>query len=197
MSLEQISWQEWVALPSSLTFTQYAILQAEVHNVATASAVGAFAEASALALLPAIAFEMMLGGVAYSDDQAREYVKNENTLTGFSQGLIMGILGWRWHQVDTLFLRHYVLQTYQRQELNDTRVQAYNVGVRLGYLRAAKLPPATRKGYLAVTRKVSGATPGAWTQRDQIDYVIDLAGAFRRMFMPYGTLDTTAELLRP
>ena len=115
----------------------------------------------------------------------RRVVQDENTQTGISQGLIMGMLGWKWSQVDELFVRKYVLQTYQRQELNDIRVVSYNLGLRLGYRYAASLSPAIRKGYLTACRKYSGATPGAWDKRDQINYVIDLAGAFRRIYMPF------------
>jgi hypothetical protein len=161
-------------------------LEDEISNLALDSQLTAGLEAGATMTLPVVAFGMMLYAVWDSDQKAREDVQNENTASGFSQGLIMGMLGWKWSQVDALFLRHYVLQIYQRQELNDIRVVSYNIGVRLGYHHAAKLSPAIRKGYLAATRKVSGATPGAWTHRDQIDYVIDLSGAYRTTFMKFG-----------
>jgi hypothetical protein len=161
-------------------------LEDEISNLAMVSRATAGLEATATMALPVLGFGMMLYAVWDSDQQALESVRNENTKSGFSQGLIMGMLGWKWYQVDDLFVRHYVLQIYQRQELNDSRVLSYNIGLRLGYHHAAKLSPATRKGYLTVTRKISGATPGAWNRRDQIDYVIDLAGAFRTVFMPFG-----------
>ncbi len=115
----------------------------------------------------------------------RELVKNENLRTGNTQGSIMGMLGWKWSQVDERFFRHYTLQIYQRQELNDIRVLNYNVGLRMGYHYAGALSPSQRKGCLAACRKFSGAKPGAWTERDQINYVIDMAVAFQRIYMPF------------
>ena len=115
----------------------------------------------------------------------RELVKNENLRTGNTQGSIMGMLGWKWSQVDERFFRHYTLQIYQRQELNDIRVLNYNVGLRMGYHYAGTLSPSQRKGCLAACRKFSGAKPGAWTERDQINCVIDMAVAFQRIYMPF------------
>jgi hypothetical protein len=54
----------------------------------------------------------------------------------------------------------------------------------LGYHWVAGLSPGQRKTCLTVIRKFSGASAGAWSERDQINYVIDLAVTFQRVYMP-------------
>jgi hypothetical protein len=170
-------------------------LKDQIANLAADSAFIAGVQ-GAVTITPAVvAFYMMYHSVVDADQQVLDLVKNENTQTGFSQGVIMGMLGWKWSQVDRLFVRHHVLQIYERQDLNDLWVSAYNLGLRLGYHHAAQLSPGARKGYLTATRRVSRATAGAWTQRDQINYVIDLAGAFRKLFMPFWGRDETGARL--
>ena len=55
----------------------------------------------------------------------------------------------------------------------------------MGYYYAATLSPEQQNGCLTVCRKYPGAKPGAWNERDQINYVIDLAVAFQRVYMPF------------
>ncbi len=160
-------------------------LEDEIAILADSSFAGGAFSAAGTYFLPVMVFNLMLRGVKESDEQVENLVKDENTLTGLSQGSIMGMLGWKWSQVDGLFVRHDVLPIYQRPELNDLRVLYYNVGLRGGYHYAATLSPPARKARLEACRKYSGATPGAWNRRDQINYVIDLGVSFRRIYMPF------------
>lgn len=159
-------------------------LEDEIANVANASRITATLEGAATVTLPAYVFGAMLYGVWHDDQQVAEQIQDENTQTGIAQGLIIGMLGWKWSNADSLFLRKYVLPIYQRDDLNNIRVLSYNLGLRLGYHRAGDYSAAERKAYLKACRKWSGADAGAWSERDQINYVIDLAGAFRTLFMP-------------
>jgi hypothetical protein len=183
-------------LYNALAYFKQWELEDEIKNLAVASRAGASMEVAVTIGPAALVFYLMIYYTLDSDQEVLDLVKDENTQTGFLQGVIMGMLGWKWSQVDTLFVRHYVLQIYQRQDLNNARVTAYNLGLRLGYHHAATLSPGARKGYLTATRKFSGATAGAWTQRDQINYVIDLAGAFRRLYMPFWGRDETGTQIK-
>jgi hypothetical protein len=173
------------ALYGLLNYVMHRQLQDQIENIALSNAIAAESEAVVMYVPPVAVFAAMIYGVWKSDQQVLELVQNENTKTGITQGTIMGMLGWKWSQVDELFVRHHVMQYYQRQDLNDARVLSYNVGLRGGYHYAAQLSPAARKGCLKACRKFSGATPGAWSQRDQINYVIDMAVAYHRIFMPF------------
>ncbi len=152
-------------------------LEDEISNLAMDSRFVAGLEATATLSLPLLAFGMMLNAVWDSDQQALEEVRNENTQTGFSQGLIMGLLGWKWSQVDDRFVQHYVLQIYQRQDLNDARVLSDNIGLHWVITMLQTFPSNTKRISHSHSKDF-GATAGAWTRRDQIDYVIDLAARF-------------------
>lgn len=133
-------------------------LEDQIVNVARRSIEGAGEEAVATYALPVVVFGMMLYAVKDADEQVEDLVKNENTQTGVSQGSIMGMLGWKWRQVDERFLRKFVLQVYEREKLNELRVTQYNLGLRGGYHYAATLSPAARKGTLKVS-KILGRRP--------------------------------------
>jgi hypothetical protein len=164
-------------------YNQYK-LDEGIAELAADSSFAAGVEAVGTMALPAAVFATMLYGVWRDDQQVAEQIRDENTQTGIAQGLILGMLGWKLSTAERLFLRRYVLQIYQRQDLNNIRVASYNLGLRLSYHRAAQLSAGQRKAYLKACRKWSDASPGAWNERDQINYVIDLAGALRKLFMP-------------
>jgi hypothetical protein len=160
-------------------------LNDEIANLRGASTANAGTEAI-LTYVPAIvAFELLVQYIHDVDEKVRDDLRNDNFASGFSQGLIMGLLGWKWRQVVDLFGRLYVLHIYQRPELNEIRVLYYNIGLSMGYHHAATLLPPARAGYLKAVRKDSGAKAGEWTRDDQVSYVIALAAAFRKRFMNF------------
>src|SRR5262249_12678326 len=123
---------------------------------------------------PVSMLAQMLLGVRKDFMALAQEVADKNTKTGFSQAAVMGLLGWKWHQVTSRFARRHVLELYQRKALIYMRVTSYTVGLILGYVWATTILPPQRKVYLKVCRKISDASPGGWSERDQINYVIDM-----------------------
>lgn len=117
---------------------------------------------------------------------AREAVKGENTMSGFYQGLVMGILDWEWRHVVNRFYRHNALRIHVTDEaLNVIRVGAYNRGLFGGYAFGRAFPPDLKSSFLSKIRELTPRTQvGGWTQREQISYVIELAAALRKQQLP-------------
>ncbi len=147
---------------------------AEVHG-----AVGAVAGVAG-PIVAAAGVWMALGS-GYAE--AREIVENENTASGFSQGFVAALLGWSPKQTADHFMRHNVIRINAFDGQTDViRVEAYNRGLRKGYLLGAGLPEGTRKAYLKEIKAMSNAVaPKHWSgdqnKRARIDYVIDLASS--------------------
>ena len=118
-------------------------------------------------------------------EEARDLLQHEETLSGLSQGFVMGMLGWKWHHVLNLFYRHFVLRIYHTDEaLNRIRVLSYNLGLIGGFQAGRRLPEDRKKAVEAQLRKLAGHPPaGRWTKRDQINFVIDLGAAFRKLLV--------------
>jgi hypothetical protein len=116
---------------------------------------------------------------------AEEAIKEENFQTGLSQGYVMGLLRWEWGQVRDRFARLYVLDVYQDNELNVTRVKAYNAGLVSGYATGNSLSDEAKHSQLKYFRNLAGhPSAGNWTRQDQISYVISLAGPVRLLNFP-------------
>jgi hypothetical protein len=116
---------------------------------------------------------------------AEAAIKEDNFQTGFSQGYVMALLRWEWNQVRDRFARLYVLDIYQDNELNVTRVKAYNSGLVAGYKFGNSLTDQSKDLQLKYLRKLAGhPSAGNWTRQDQISFVISLAGRFRLLNFP-------------
>ena len=143
--------------------------------------------AGAVPVLTMVGVFVALGSGYYA---AREAVKNENTVSGLSQGFVMGLLGWEWRHVVDRFGRWSVIRINAMDEATDViRVNAYNRGLRAGYDFAATLSADEKKAYLSRIRKFGGIrVPKNWNRnRDaQISYVIELAAAALRSFLKRG-----------
>jgi Domain of unknown function (DUF4157) len=139
---------------------------------------GAIAAAVAVPVIAVVA-EFVALGAGYAE--AREAVSEENTISGFSQGFVMGLLGWEWSQVVDRFGRSFVLRTNTfYEELDVVRDGAYNSGLKAGYAVGHRLPYNERKAYLKAIRVFAGPRGSkTWTRRDQISYVIDLSAIAR------------------
>jgi hypothetical protein len=155
------------------------------EELGASSETGAIVEAGATYVPAVVAFGLLVAYIQDVDQKARDDIKNDNFASGFSQGLVTGLLHWKWRQVVDLFGRQSVLHVYQRPELNELRTVCYNIGLSLGYHHAATLTAKDRAAYLALTRKASGAKAGNWDRNDQISFVIALAAAFRKRFMDF------------
>ena len=88
----------------------YANLSAETLSLGgEAAAFGA----AALPVVTMVGVYVALGAGYY---QARELAREENNKSGFSQGFVMGLLGWEWHQATNRFGRWGVLNINQFDE---------------------------------------------------------------------------------
>jgi Domain of unknown function (DUF4157) len=152
-----------------------------------ASVLGGGAGAVFAGAVPVIAMVGVFVALGSGYAAAREAVRNENTVSGLSQGFVMGLLGWEWRHVVDRFGRWSVIRINAMDEATDViRVNAYNRGLRAGYDFAARLSVDEKKAYLSNIRKFGGIrVPKNWNRnRDaQISYVIELAAAAVRSFL--------------
>jgi hypothetical protein len=143
------------------------------------AAIGSFALTAGVPIVTAVGVWVALGSGYY---QAREQAKNENTLSGFSQGFVAAILDWKWNHVVSRFRRNYLSINKFDEKMNEIRVKSYHSGLQTGYLAGVSLSYEAKKAYV---RKIRGAgnvqAPKEWSKDDdvarnqQISYVIDMA----------------------
>lgn len=134
--------------------------------------------AGALPVIGQAAVFAALGAPYY---EARLMLAEENTQSGFSQGWVMGLLDWDWPHVVARFGRKDLLRINAFDESTDViRVEAYNRGLKAGYLAGRVMPDDGKKVYLNRLRLLAGVSiPVNWTRVTQIAYVIELAGKAR------------------
>lgn len=137
---------------------------------------------------PVVAMVLVAKALGSGYAAAREAVKDEHTMSGFYQGLVMGLLGWEWRHVVDRFHRHFIVRIYVTDEaLNIIRVRAYNQGLFGGYAFGSAFPADLKKSFLSKIRKlVPNAHAGNWSRNDQISYVIELATALQRQQLKQG-----------
>lgn len=134
--------------------------------------------AGALPIITMVGVFVALGAPYF---EVRKIVEQEESSSGFSQGFITGLLGWKFGQVASLFGRWGVLRIYQTDEaLNVIRVNAYNTSLKGGYIFGTILPDSKQAAILKGLRKAARhPTTGTWTRNDQISFVIALATIVR------------------
>jgi hypothetical protein len=149
------------------------------------AAAGSFALTAGLPVVTMVGVWVALGSGYY---QAREEAKNENTLSGFSQGFVMAILRWKWSHVVSRFQRPYLSINKFDEQMNSIRVNAYHTGLKAGYLAGTVLPDDAKKAYIRKIRQGGDIrAPKEWSRDEdlarnqQISYVIDLAAAARKL----------------
>jgi hypothetical protein len=143
------------------------------------AAAGSFALTAGLPIVTMVGVWVALGSGYY---QAREEAKNENTLSGFSQGFVMAILKWKWSAVVSRFQRPYLSINKFDEQMNSIRVNSYHTGLKAGYLAGKVLPDETKKSYVKKIRSAGNVHgPKEWSadedeaRNQQISYVIDMA----------------------
>lgn len=111
--------------------------------------------------------------------QAKALVKQKAFTSGFSQGFVMRLLNWDWRHVVARFFMFSAGQINPFDEsLSYAAANAYNEGLRAGYVQASFLARKTQAAFLSKLRSLSPLSrAGVWDRLDQISYVIDLAGA--------------------
>ncbi|MGV7034812.1 hypothetical protein [Methylobacterium symbioticum] len=113
--------------------------------------------------------------------EARELVENENVASGFSQGFVTGLLGWSGKQVADHFGRGNVIKINSFDERTDAiRVEAYNKGLKTGFVLASSLIDSQKKQFLKEIKTASNAiAPRSWNgdenKNARIGYVIELS----------------------
>lgn len=114
--------------------------------------------------------------------KAQILVRNENFVSGFSQGFVTGLLRWDWPQTRSRFARFSPdFNTSGAFDLGFISANARNEGLRNGYIHASLFPDIVKKKILSLLRSGSpGTQAGNWSRNEQISFVIELAAAGRR-----------------
>ncbi len=152
---------------------------AEAAPFAASAGAGAVA-AGVIPVVAAVGVWVALGSGYY---EARQMVKSENTMSGFSQGFVCGLLRWTYDQTLDKFRRPHLKINAFDEATDDIRVTAYIEGLRMGFIAGLAMPKLTAKEYLKRLRLLANIPlPSAesWRGHYQRDYVIYLAAAGRR-----------------
>jgi len=117
--------------------------------------------------------------------QARQIVRNEGAMSGFSQGFICGLLRWSYDATLSHFTMPLIMIDVWDEENNNIRVDAYMDGLRKGFIAGNVVRKPVAKELLEKLRllgKISQPSSASWTGNRlvQRNYVIDLAGAARK-----------------
>lgn len=116
-------------------------------------------------------------GAPYAE--ARDLVRSENFQSGFSHGFIAGLLKWEWQHVVSRFFKFSPGKANGFDEsLSYESSNAYNAGLKAGFMTARAFKEDDRKALLTRIKKLSrGTKAGTWDKLSQISYVIELAAA--------------------
>lgn len=157
-------------------------LAAAMAELRTASLAAGAADLAVTLGLPIAVWVGVFVALGAPYAQARALVRNENFQSGFSQGFVASLLNWQWRHITTRFFRFGPGQmNYFDESLSFIAANAYNEGLRAGFMSALSLNEKVRKAILHKLRSLSPSTKaGNWGRLDQISYVIELASAGRR-----------------
>ena len=168
------------AVPFSAASTAPTATTAGGATAAGGAIAGGGATAIAAGALPVLAMAGVFVALGSGYAEARAAVRNDYTASGFSQGFVMGLLGWDWHHAVDRFGVRFVIPNPMDEALGVIRVNAYNAGLRAGYFAGAGLPADQKKAYLRAIRKFAGRRDSTtWSRADQISYVIELGAVAR------------------
>ncbi len=145
------------------------------------AAAGSLALTAGVPIITAVGVWVALGSGYY---EARQKAKKEETMSGFSQGFVMAIIGWKWHHVIERFRRPYLRINHFDETMDSIRVNSYHEGLKTGYLAGMALSSDAKKEYSRKIRKAGNIHgPKEWSKEEyaarnqQISYVIEMAGA--------------------
>jgi hypothetical protein len=175
--------QSWLAREAEIKAAAAATrLAAAAAQLRMASLLVGSADLAVTLGVPLVAWVAVFAAFGATIAEARTLVRNENFQSGFSQGFVTGLLKWQWNQVAARFGRFGPGQTNPFDEsLSYTAANAYNEGLRAGWVHASALKEADSKAILHRLRALSpGTRAGNWDRLNQIGYVIELAAAGRR-----------------
>src|SRR5262245_52317627 len=109
--------------------------------------------AGALPVITQVGVFVALGAGIY---EARAAARNEETVAGFSYGLVCGMVGWTWHGVTTHFLRKYFKMNHFDDEMDAIRVNSFNRGLLSGFLAGHAMSRPAQMMYLRQFRADAG-----------------------------------------
>jgi hypothetical protein len=150
-------------------------IAAEAAAFSATAGAGAVA-AGAIPIVAAVGVWVALGSGYY---EAQQIIKKRESMSGFADGYVCGILRWKFNQTIDKFRRN----PFNKDD--ETAAYAYSDGLRTGYTAGIALPLADAKNLAKVLRKAAGISlPNAeeWrnNRRMQIDFVINLSVAARK-----------------
>ena len=155
------------------------LYEAQTGGLMAGAGAGSFALTAGVPVITAVGVWVALGSGYY---QAREESKNANTMSGFSQGFVMAILKWKWHNVVSRFQRPFLRINKFDEQMDSIRVTSYHKGLKSGFLAGTALSDDAKKEYIKKIRSAGNVHgPKEWSRDDdtarnqQISYVIDLA----------------------
>jgi len=140
--------------------------------------------AIAAGAIPVISMAGVFVALGAGYQQAREEAREVNYRSGFSQGFVMGILKWSWHQAWIHFGKKEVGTNAWDQGISVAAYEGYNRGLVAGFQMGDFLPEDAKKAFRIRLRNLadrhdsgpwSGNSDTAYLQ--QRDYVIELAAA--------------------
>ena len=147
----------------------------------TGAAAGSLALTAGVPIVTAVGVWVALGSGYY---EARQKAKKAEFMSGFSQGFVMGVLGWKWDHVVTHFRRPYLRINVFDEAMDKIRVESYHEGLKGGFLAGIALPADVRKGVSRAIRKAGNIHgPKEWSRNDdvarnqRVSYVIEMATA--------------------
>jgi len=117
--------------------------------------------------------------------QARQIVRNESAMSGFSQGFICGLLRWSYDATLSHFRMPLIMIDVWDEDNNSVRVDAYMDGLRKGFIAGNVVRKPITKELLEKLRMLGNiAQPSTanWqgNRLVQRNYVLELAGAARK-----------------
>jgi len=134
---------------------------------------------------PALGFAGVFMALGSGYAEAREIIRNEAAVSGFSQGFVAGLLNMSSGTVKSIFVQHGVIHRHPMDpEADVIEMNARNRGVVAGYVMANQASADDKKAYLKEIRQFTGhVSAGDWTDRDKRDYVIEYAAKLRLNFL--------------
>ncbi len=183
------AYQKWLSSPvieralqlaaESAEAGRAAELAAGIARIRTASLLIGTAELALTLGVPIAAWVGMFAAMGAPYAQARGIVREENFQSGFSQGFVMALLKWEWHQAVARFGRFSPGQPNPFDEsLSYERANSYNAGLKAGFTHARLFNANARKMTLSAIKKLApNSAPDVWNRNTQISYVIELAVA--------------------
>jgi hypothetical protein len=175
--------QRWLAVnASAAAAASNAQIAAAIGQLRNASLLVGAADAAIIVGVPVAAWVGVFVALGAPYLEARAIVRNENFMSGFSQGFVTGILKWRWQNTVALFFKFSPGPPNPFDEsLGVIAAKAYNQGLHSGFVQGAGYDDETKKKILKSLKAMSpGTSAGNWDRLRQIAYVIELASAGRK-----------------